>query len=71
MNSTGSCHHLCPRVGGVDAAYTAEPDGVKETLTLVDSQVPSTYRFKLKAAVESQSDLTAAPRVEATPSHSS
>jgi hypothetical protein len=35
---------------GVDAAYTAQPSGVKETLTLADASAPSTYRFALAAS---------------------
>ena len=35
---------------GVDVAYDVVPDGVKETLALADSHVPTHYRFYLETA---------------------
>lgn len=35
---------------GVDAAYAAAADGVKETLTLADANAPATYTFSLDAS---------------------
>jgi RHS repeat-associated protein len=35
---------------GVDASYAAQPNGVKETLTIADGSAPSTYRFAIDAS---------------------
>lgn len=43
---------------GVDAAYAAEPDGVKETLTLAGPASPSTFTFALTTSAGVVPSLT-------------
>ncbi len=47
---SGSTATYADTLDGVDAVYDAQPGGVKETLTLADASVPSSYRFAIDAS---------------------
>jgi RHS repeat-associated protein len=47
---SGSTATYADAFDGVDAAYDAQPGGVKETLTLADASAPSSYGFGIDAS---------------------